>query len=113
MKRIEAYIKSHRLDEVIGNLHVFDGLTGVSVHEIKGFGRGRGHDRSVRIVDTAISWIPHVKLEIFCSNEILELVIKAIHDGAHTGLRGDGKIYVSSIDDAIRISSNERGNEAI
>ena len=113
MKRIEAYIKLHRLDEVIGRLHVIDGLTGVSIHEIKGFGRGRGHDESVRIVDNTINWIPHVKLEIYCSNEILEAVIDAILEGAHTGLRGDGKIYVSSVEDAIRISSKEKGKAAI
>ncbi len=113
MKKIEAYIKSHRLDEVIGHLHVIDGLTGVSIHEIKGFGRDRGYDESVRIVDTAINWIPHVKLEIYCSNEILEAVFNAILEGAHTGLQGDGKIYVSSVEDAIRISSKERGKVAI
>ena len=113
MKKIEAYIKSHRLDEVIGHLHIIDGLTGVSIHEIKGFGRGRGHDESVRIVDTTINWIPHVKLEIYCSNEILKAVTNAILEGAHTGLRGDGKIYVSSVEDAIRISSKERGEVAI
>ena len=113
MKRIEAYIKSHRLDDVIGHLHVIGGLTGVSIHEIKGFGRGRGHDKSVRIVDTAINWIPHVKLEVFCSNEILEVVIDAILEGAHTGLRGDGKIYVSQIERAMRISTGERGEKAV
>jgi nitrogen regulatory protein PII len=113
MKRIDAYIKSRRLDEVIGHLHVIDGLTGVSIHEIKGFGRGRGRNESVRIVDTSVNWIPHVKLEIYCSNKILEAVIDAILDGAHTGLRGDGKIYVSSVEDAIRISSKERGKRAV
>ncbi len=113
MKRIEAYIKSHRLDDVIGRLHIINGLTGVSVHEIKGFGRGRGHDKSVRIVDTAINWIPHVKLEIFCLDEILEAVIDAIIEGAHTGLRGDGKVYVSPVEDAIRISSKERGRVGV
>jgi len=113
MKRIEAYIKSHRLDDVIGRLHIIDGLTGVSVHEIKGFGRGRGHSHPVRIVDSTINWLPHVKLEIFCSAELLEAVIDAIHGGAHTGLRGDGKIYVSSIENAVRISTNERGKAAI
>lgn len=113
MKKIEAYIKSHRLDDVIGYLHVIDGLTGVSIHEIKGFGRGRGHDESVRIIDTTINRIPHVKLEVFCSGEILEVVINTILEGAHTGLRGDGKIYVSSVEDAVRISTGEMGDEAV
>ncbi len=113
MKKIEAYIKTHRINEVIERLHVIDNLTGVSIHEIKGFGRTRGNDEPVRIIDNAINWVPHVKLEIFCSDELKEQVIDAIMEGAHTGLRGDGKIYVSSVEDAIRISTRERGNSAI
>ncbi len=113
MKKIEAYIKTHRLNEVIERLHVIDNLTGVSIHEIKGFGRTRGHDEPVRIVDNTINWVPHVKLEIFCSDELREKVISAIIEGAHTGLRADGKIYVSPVEDAVRISTMERGNTAI
>jgi len=113
MKKIEAYIKTHRLDEVIERLHVIEGLTGVSIHEIKGFGRTRGHDEPVRIVDTTINWTPHVKLEIFCSGELVEQVINAIMEGAHTGLRADGKIYVSPVENAVRISSRERGEAAV
>jgi nitrogen regulatory protein PII len=67
MKKIEAYIKTHRLDEVIERLLVIDGLTGVSIHDIKGFGRSRGHDEPIRIVDNTINWTPHVKVEIFCT----------------------------------------------
>jgi len=113
VKKIEAYIKSHRLDEVIGRLHVIDGLSGMSIHEIKGFGRGRGHTDSVRIIDSTINWVPHVKLEIFCTKKLERTVIDAVIEGAHTGLRGDGKIYVSSIEDAVRISTKERGESAI
>jgi nitrogen regulatory protein P-II 1 len=113
MKKIEAYIKEHRLDEVIDRLHVIEGLTGVSIHEIKGFGRTRGHDEPVRIVDNTINWIPHVKLEIFCCEEIKDRVIQAIVEGAHTGLRADGKIYVSPVEDAVRISTKEKGEVAI
>lgn len=78
MKKIEAYIKNHRLNEVIERLHILDGLSGVSIHEIKGFGRTRGQDESIRIVDNAINWVSHVKLEIFCSEEIKDQVINAI-----------------------------------
>lgn len=113
MKKIEAYIKTHRLDEVIERLHVIDNLTGVSVHEIKGFGRTRGKDEPVRIVDNTINWVPHVKLEVFCSDELKDQVIDAIVEGAHTGLRADGKIYVSPVEDAVRISTRERGEIAI
>ena len=112
MKKIEAYIKSHRLDDVIGRLHVIDGLTGVSTHEIKGFGRGRGHE-PVRITDSTINWVPHVKLEVFCLDELKQAVLDAIIEGAHTGLRGDGKIYVSSVEDAVRISTRESGDIAV
>jgi nitrogen regulatory protein PII len=113
MKKVEGYIKSHRLDDVIGRLHEIDGLTGVSIREIKGFGRTRGHDGPVHIVDSTINWIPHVKLEIFCLDELTQAVIGAIVEGAHTGLRGDGKIYVSSVEDAIRISTRETGEGAV
>ena len=113
MKKIEAYIKTPRLDEVIERLHVIDNLTGVSVHEIKGFGRTRGKDEPVRIVDNTINWVPHVKLEVFCSDELKDQVIDAIVEGAHTGLRADGKIYVSPVEDAVRISTRERGEIAI
>ena len=113
MKKIEAYIKKHRLDEVIERLHVVDGLTGASVQEIKGFGRTRGQGEPVHIVDNTINWKPHVKLEIFCSEAIKDQVIEAIVQGAHTGLRADGKIYVSSVEDAIRISTKERGAAAV
>jgi nitrogen regulatory protein PII len=113
MRKIEAYIKSHRLTEVVERLHGIEGLTGVSVHEIKGFGRTRGEDEPVRIVDNLISWVPHVKLEIFCRVDLAETVIEAIHQGAHTGLRADGKIYVSPVEDAVRISTGERGPAAI
>ncbi|MBL8026436.1 MAG: P-II family nitrogen regulator [Fibrobacteres bacterium] len=113
MKKIEAYIKTHQLNEVIERLHLIMGLTGVSVVDIKGFGRTRGTNEQVQIEDNSINWIPHVKLEIFCSNEIKDKVIKAILEGAHTGLRADGKIYVSSVEEAIRISTKESGIAAI
>ena len=113
MKKIEAYIKSHRLMEVIEKLHEIDGLTGVSVHEIKGFGRTRGKDEPVRIVDNTISWEPHVKLEIVCTAALQEKIIESIQTAAHTGLRADGKIYISHIEDAIRISNGERGDIAV
>jgi nitrogen regulatory protein PII len=113
MKKIEAYIKSHRMIEVVEELHTLEGLTGVSVHDIKGFGRARDNGAHVRIVDNTINWQPHVKLEIFCHDNLAEPVIAAILKGAHTGLRADGKIYVSSVEDAVRISTGERGEKAV
>jgi len=113
MKKIEAYIKTQRLDEVILRLHLIDGLSGVSVQDMKGFGRMRGQAETVHIVDNTINWVPHVKIEIFCTDEIKNQVVGAILEGAHTGLRADGKIYISDIEDAIRISTGERGNVAV
>jgi nitrogen regulatory protein P-II 1 len=113
MRKVEAYIKSHRLTEVIEHLHMVDGLTGLSVHEIKGFGRTRGGDEPVRIVDNILHWVPHVKIEIFCRAGLVEAVIEAIQHGAHTGLRADGKIYVSPVENAVRISTGERGPDAV
>jgi nitrogen regulatory protein PII len=113
MKKIEAYVKSHRLIEVVEELHTIEGLTGVSVHEIKGFGRTRDDGGHVRIVDNTVNWEPHVKMEIFCLDELAEAVIAAILKGAHTGLRADGKIYVSPVEDAVRISTGDRGNTAV
>jgi len=113
MKKIEAYVKSHRLIEVVEELHKIEGLTGVSIHEIKGFGRTRDEGDHVRIVDNTVNWEPHVKMEIFCLDELAEKVIAAILKGAHTGLRADGKIYISPVEDAMRISTGERGEVAV
>jgi nitrogen regulatory protein P-II 1 len=113
MKKIEAYIKSHRLIEVVERLHTVEDLTGVSVHDIKGFGRARDNGDHVRIVDNTINWEPHVKIEIFCLDVLVEAVIAAILKGAHTGLRADGKVYVSPVEDAVRISTGERGDKAV
>lgn len=113
MKKIEAYVKSHRLIDVVEELHLIEGLTGVSVHDIKGFGRTRDNGEHVRIVDNTINSEPHVKMEIFCLDDLAERVIAAILKGAHTGLRADGKIYVTPVEDAVRISTGERGETAV
>ena len=113
MKKIEAYVKSLRFNEVIEQLHQIEGLTGVSVHDIKGFGRSRKKDEPVHIVDNTLNWEPHVKLDIFCLDELTEKVVETITKGAHTGLRADGKIYISNVEDAVKISTGERGEKAV
>ena len=113
MKRIDAYIKRDRLTSVIEGLHNIEGLTGVSVFDIHGFGRSRGKDEPVHIVDNAVRWVPHVKLEIVCRDELVDTVVEAIQQGAHTGLRADGKVYISPVEDAVRISTGERGEGAV
>lgn len=113
MKKIEAFIKKHRINDVIERLHDIDKLTGLSITEISGLGRTRNPEGPVRIIDNAYDDTHHVKIEIFCTDSLVETVVSTILDGAHTGLRGDGKIYLSSIEEAIRISTRERGESAV
>lgn len=113
MKYVIAYIKSNRLGKVVHALHGVEGLTGVSVMDIHGFGRGRGEGESVFITEDSIRYVPHKKLELFCRDELLEDVVEAVQSAAHTGLRGDGKVYVLDAEQAYRISSGESGDEAI
>ena len=113
MKKVEAYIKKHRLNEVIEALHMIDGLTGVSVLDVRGFGRTRNKEGPIHIVDNIATAVPHVKLEIVCMDNLLDTIVDTIQKAAHTGLRADGKIYISDIEDAIRISTGERGEGAV
>jgi nitrogen regulatory protein PII len=109
MKRVTAYIKPHKLSDVTRALHRIDGLTGMSAADVRGFGRGRAKDVPQDLVD----YVPHVRLEAVCRDEIVEEVVETIRREAHTGLRGDGKIYVAPVEDAIRISTGERGEAAV
>ena len=113
MKEIKAYIKPHKLVEVAQALHNIKGLTGMSVNDIKGFGRGRGENEKNQIILDMIAYVPHVKLEIVCPDELAAEVVTAIEKAAHTGLRGDGKIYISNVEKAVRISTGERGDSAV
>jgi nitrogen regulatory protein PII len=113
MKKVEAFIKSSRLHDVIERLHEIDGLTGLSVLEVRGFGRSRNNIVGVHIDDNSIGSVPHVKLELFCVDTLLEKVTTAIIKGAHCGLRADGKVYVSNVEEAIRISTGEHGESAV
>ncbi|NOY78322.1 MAG: P-II family nitrogen regulator [Calditrichaeota bacterium] len=111
MKHIIAYIKPHKLDAVTQALHQIDGLTGLTVLDVKGFGRGR---KKKPLTEEQLSdFVRHLKIEIFCTNELTEEIIGAIERAAHTGLRGDGKIYVCEAMNAVRISSGERGLAAV
>lgn len=88
-------------------------MTGISVCEVKGFGRGRAVNAKHKIIDGLIAYIPMVKIEIMCADDIVDTIVAEIRKNAFTGLRGDGKIYVSEIIAAVRISTGESGNEAI
>lgn len=113
MKEIKAYIKPHKLSEITMALHKIEGLSGMSVVDVKGFGRISGGNVHHKAVDDLIDFVPHVKIEIICRDDMVEEVISVIERTAHTGLRGDGKICVSNIETVVRIETGERGETAI
>jgi len=112
MKKIEAIIQPFKLDEVKEALQEI-GLKGITVTEAKGFGRQKGHTELYRGAEYVVDFLPKVKLEIVVEDTLVERAIEAIQQAAHTGRIGDGKIFVSSLEDAIRIRTGERGNDAI
>jgi len=113
MKQIIAYVKPNMLSKVAMALHNHEGLTGLSVTKIQGFGRSRAKGSPHRIVEDLVEYVPHVKIEIFCRDELADSISSIIQHNAHTGLKGDGKIYVIDVLTAIRISTGEHGENAI
>ena len=112
MKKIEAIIKPFKLDEVKEALHEV-GLQGITVVEAKGFGRQKGHTELYRGAEYVVDFLPKVKIEVICEDGVADRAIEAITNAARTGRIGDGKIFVSSIDDVIRIRTGEKGEAAI
>ena len=112
MKKIEAVIKPFKLDEVKEALHEV-GIKGITVTEAKGFGRQKGHTELYRGAEYVVDFLPKVKLEVIIEDAMTERAVEAIQQAAKTGRIGDGKIFVSSIDEVIRIRTGERGAEAI
>jgi nitrogen regulatory protein PII len=112
MKEIKAYIKPNRLSAVTLALHQVEELSGMSVTDVRGFGRSRAKGARHRVVDDLVDYAPQVKLEIICRDDLVEKIVSVIQQAAHTGLRGDGKIYISPIEDAVRIETGERGETA-
>lgn len=112
VKKIEAIIKPFKLDEVKEALHEV-GVSGITVLEAKGFGRQKGHTELYRGAEYVVDFLPKVKLEIIVEDAIAARAIEAIQQAAQTGRIGDGKIFVSTIDDVIRIRTGERGADAI
>ncbi|MCS6922699.1 MAG: P-II family nitrogen regulator [Elioraea sp.] len=112
MKKIEAIIKPFKLDEVKDALHEV-GLQGITVVEAKGFGRQKGHTELYRGAEYVVDFLPKVKIEVVCVDSMVERAIEAIMNAARTGRIGDGKIFVSTVEEAIRIRTGERGEEAI
>ena len=112
MKKIEAIIKPFKLDEVKEALHEV-GLQGITVLEAKGFGRQKGHTELYRGAEYVVDFLPKVKIEVVVDDDQLERAVEAIQQAAQTGRIGDGKIFISTIDDAIRVRTGERGSEAL
>ncbi len=112
MKKIEAVIKPFKLDEVKEALHEV-GLQGITVVEAKGFGRQKGHTELYRGAEYVVDFLPKAKLEVVCDDAMAERAIEAIMTAARTGRIGDGKIFVSNIEEVIRIRTGERGEDAI
>ena len=112
MKKIEAIIKPFKLDEVKAAIQEI-GVSGMSVTEVKGFGRQKGHTELYRGAEYVVDFLPKVKVEVVLEETLVERAIEAIQQAAHTGRIGDGKIFVSTIDEAIRIRTGERGADAV
>ena len=112
MKKIEAIIKPFKLDEVKEALHEV-GLQGITVTEAKGFGRQKGHTELYRGAEYVVDFLPKIKIEIVLEDGLLERAVEAIQKAAHTGRIGDGKIFVSTVEEAVRIRTGETGGEAI
>jgi nitrogen regulatory protein P-II 1 len=112
MKLIEAIIKPFKLDEVKDALAEI-GIEGITVSEVKGFGRQKGHTELYRGAEYVVDFIPKVKLEIAVQDELVPKVVETIEATAKTGRIGDGKIFVLALENAVRIRTGENGNEAV
>lgn len=112
MKKIEAIIKPFKLDEVKEKLNAA-GIQGMTVSEVRGFGRQRGHTELYRGAEYVVDFLPKSKLEIIVSDHLEDMVINTITEAAQTGSIGDGKVFVTPVEEVIRIRTGERGEEAI
>ncbi|MBI3815699.1 MAG: P-II family nitrogen regulator [Nitrospinae bacterium] len=112
MKKIEAVIKPFKLDEVKDKLNEI-GIHGITVSEVKGFGRQKGHTELYRGAEYVVDFLPKVKLEIVVPDNMVEKVVETLIKSAQTGRIGDGKIFISNLEDAVRIRTGERGDDAV
>jgi nitrogen regulatory protein P-II 1 len=112
MKKIEAIIKPFKLDDVREALSDI-GVNGLTVTEVKGFGRQKGHTELYRGAEYVVDFLPKIKLELVVADSIVDTAVDAIIKAAHTGKIGDGKIFVSSVDQVIRIRTGETGESAV
>ena len=112
MKKIEAIIKPFKLDEVRESLSSI-GVNGLTVTEVKGFGRQKGHTELYRGAEYVVDFLPKIKLELVVSDDIVDSAMEAIIKAAHTGKIGDGKIFVSAVEQVVRIRTGETGEAAV
>jgi nitrogen regulatory protein P-II 1 len=112
MKKIEAIVKPFKLDEVKEALQGV-GIQGMTVTEVKGFGRQKGHTELYRGAEYVVDFLPKIKIELVVSDELADKAVQAIVEAANTGRIGDGKIFVLDIEEAIRIRTGERGPDAV
>ncbi|WP_124552056.1 P-II family nitrogen regulator [Methylophilus methylotrophus] len=112
MKKVEAVIKPFKLDEVREALSAI-GVNGLTVTEVKGFGRQKGHTELYRGAEYVVDFLPKIKIEVILASEMVDSAIEAIIKAAHTGKIGDGKIFVTSVEQVIRIRTGETGEAAI
>ena len=112
MKKVEAIIKPFKLDEVKDKLNEI-GVKGITVTEVKGFGRQKGHTELYRGAEYVVDFLPKIKMEIVLADSLAEDVVSAIAKAAQTGRIGDGKIFITNLEEAVRIRTGERGEDAI
>jgi nitrogen regulatory protein P-II 1 len=112
MKKVEAIIKPFKLDEVKEALGKI-GVEGLTVTEVKGFGRQKGHTELYRGAEYVVDFLPKIKLEIVVTSDLVDKVVETIVDAANTGKIGDGKIFILPLEEAVRIRTGERGAEAV
>lgn len=112
MKLIEAIIKPFKLDEVKDALNEI-GIQGITISEVKGFGRQKGHTELYRGAEYVVDFIPKVKLQVAIADDVVAKVVEAIENTAKTGRIGDGKIFIMNLDEVVRIRTGEKGDEAL
>ncbi len=112
MKKVEAVVRHFKLEDV-KNALTEQGIQGMTVSEVRGFGRQKGHTEIYRGTEYAIDFVPKVKIEVVCTEDNLQVVIDTILQVGQTGQIGDGKIFVSNLEEAIRIRTGERGEDAL
>jgi nitrogen regulatory protein PII len=112
MKKIEAIIKPFKLDEVKEALNDI-GIQGITVSEVKGFGRQKGHTELYRGAEYVVDFLPKIKLEVIVLDDLVPQVVETVEKSARTGRIGDGKIFVTNVEEVVRIRTGERGSDAI